>query len=500
MRIDRVMRVRGIGGAALTLVCVACTVGPDPRRPDVDSPATWAAARDRAMALELPSRLVPGTGDDRRWWTVFRDPVLDGLIATAMEESLDVQEAGLRIAQARAQRDAAAGAWYPSVEGTGVAARLRSGASGLGQALGGSSQGGQSAGAEESSGFSTNVFQVGFDATWEPDLFGKTRRNVQAAEADVRSAEDQRRDATVSLAAEITRAYLTLRGAERQRAITIADIESQERLQSLVDSRNRSGLAPTSDVASQRVQVAAARAGLPQIEQGITTNRNRLALLLALPPGALDERLGEGALPLLPPEVPVGLPGELLRRRPDIRRREADVEAATARIGVATAALFPSIRFGAVGSLSANKASDLFDWASRFGLIGAQLSVPIFQGGQLRAQVRIADLRAQEAVLTYRQTVLAAFHEVDNAMATYAQDQRRAIDVDRQYNASRHGRDLAKDRYASGLGAYIDVLNAEHQVRQSELDLAQSKVTASTDLVALFKALGGGWQDDPTNP
>ena len=500
MRIDPMRLTRGIFVAMLGSVCASCTVGPEPRRPDVDSPATWAATRNRALDPDLPSRLVVGAVDDRRWWTVFRDPVLDGLIASAMNESLDVQEAGLRIAEARAQRDAAAGAWYPSVQGTGVAARLRSGASGLGQALGGSSQGAQSGGAEASSGFSTNLFQVGFDATWEPDLFGKTRRSVQAAEADIRSAEDQRNAAMVSLAAEITRDYLILRGAERQRAITRADIEAQERLQALVDSRNRSGLAPTSDVASQRVQVAAARAGLPQIEQSIVINRNRLALLLALPPGALDDRLGEGALPPLPPDVPVDLPGELLRRRPDIRRREADVEAATARIGVATAALFPSIRFGAVGSLSANKASDLFDWASRFGLIGAQLSVPIFQGGQLRAQVRIADLRAQEAVLTYRQTVLAAFHEVDNAMTTYAQDQRRAMDVDRQFDASRHGRDLAKDRYASGLGAYIDVLNAEHQLRQAELDLAQSRVTASTDLVALFKALGGGWRDEAMNP
>ena len=157
--------------------------------------------------------------------------------------------------------------------------------------------------------------------------------------------------------------------------------------------------------------------------------------------------------------------------------------------------MFPSVRFAAIGGFTSNEGTSLFDWASRLGLIGAQLSIPIFQGGQLRAQLRVADLRAQEAAVTYRQTVLGAFHDVDNAMTTYAFEQRRASDLDHQFNDTRRGRDLARYRYESGLGAYIDVLNAEHQANQAELDLAQSTVTATTDLVALFKALGGGWDD-----
>lgn len=511
MATDPIRRSAATVAASCVFAFVAgCTVGPEPTKPDVDAPAGWAASRDAGLANDLPSRMTSDASDAKRWWSVFGDPVLDGLVDDAMKQNLDVEQAGLRIAEARAQRDVTAGRYYPSVEATGVAARLRSGAGGIGQALGGSSGGSSGSGSSNSgssnsgsssstsTGFSTNLFQVGFDATWEPDLFGGVRRGVQAAERDIVSAEEARHDAMVSLAAEIARDYLTLRGAERQRAIVRANIATQERLQALIDSRNRSGLVPSSDVATQRAQVSAARARLPDLEQAIATNRNRLALLLAMPPGSLDARLGDGALPPLPPAIPVGLPGDLLRRRPDIRRREADVEAATARIGVATAALFPSIRFGAVGSLSANKASDLFDWASRFGLVGAQLSVPIFQGGQLRSQVRVADLRAQEAVLAYRQTVLAAFHDVDNAMTAYAQDQRKTADLDRQLGDSRRGRDLARDRYGSGLAAYIDVLNAETQTNQAELDLAQSTVTATTDLVALFKAMGGGW-DDPAS-
>ena len=515
MRIERRMTDRSPRWIVAGLVALAgagCTVGPEPKAPTVDAPAAWAASRDRGIATDLPSKVVVGTTDDRRWWTIFHDPMLDRLIDTAMTQSLDVQQAGLRIAEARAQRDSVAGQYYPSVAGNGAAARLRSGASGIGSLLGGSngsggSGGSGSSGASGSSGssadssassFTTNLFQAGFDATWEPDLFGRVRRGVQAADYDILSAGEQRHDAMVSLAAEIARAYLTLRGAERQRAITLANIQTQEQLQSLIDSRNRAGLVPSSDVSTQQAQVSASRARLPLIEQNISASRNRLALLLALPPGSLDAQLGDGPLPPLPPEIPVGLPGDLLRRRPDIRKSEADVEAATARIGVATAALFPSIRFGAVGALSSNKLSDLFQWSSRFGLIGAQLTVPIFQGGQLRAQVRVADTKAQEAVITYRQTVLGAFHDVDNAMTTYAQDQRQAADIGRQLDQSRRGRELTLDRYTSGLAAYIDVLNAQIQTNQAELDLAQSAVTASTDLVALFKAMGGGWDDaDP---
>ena len=510
MPIDRVFALRRgclvrLGVGVLALACGACAVGPEPHQPDADVPAGWAAARDPKIATDLASRVVPGRTDDQRWWTVFGDPVLDGLIETATAQSLDVQQAGLRIAEARAQRDSVAGAYYPSVASNNVAARTRMGEGGLGQLIGGGGSGGASStstssSSDTSSGFSTNLFQVGFDATWEPDLFGRTRRNVQAAEFDILSAEEQRHDALVSLAAEIARDYLTLRGAERQRAITEADIASQQRLGDLIGSRNESGLAPSSDVATQRVQVSLARSKLPPIEQNVATNRNRLALLLAMPPGALDDRLATGALPALPPEVPVGLPGDLLRRRPDVRRREADFEAATARIGVAKAALFPSVRFAALGGFSGNQASTLLDWASRFGLVGAQLSIPIFQGGQLRAQLRVADLRAQEAAVTYRSTVLGAFHDVDNAITTYALEQRRAVDLGHQLDDTRRGRELARYRYEAGLGAYIDVLNAEHQANQAELDLAQSTVTATTDLVALFKALGGGWTDADGHP
>jgi multidrug efflux system outer membrane protein len=492
--------------ALLVAASAACTVGPEPRRPDVAAPDGWSPAAERAFDDGLPSRAVAGAYDGRRWWMGFGDPTLDRLVETAAAQNLDLQQTALRIAAARAQRDAAAGARLPNVEGSGLAGRSRMSENGIAKALSGGSSGSTASnggggasgsGAAASSGppSTFNLFQAGFDATWELDLFGKVRRNVQAAEADLRSAEEARRDARVSLMAEVARSYFSLRGSERQRDIAWADVATEERLLELVASRQRSGLVGEADTAAQQAQLASARAQLPPLEQAIAQSMNRIALLLALPPGGVGDWLSTATDLRLPPAVPIGLPGDLLRRRPDIRQREADLEAATARIGVAKAALFPSIRLGLAGGLQSTEAADLLSWSSRFLLGGAQLSIPVFEGGRLQAQVRVADVQAQEAVLAYRQTVLSAFHEVDNALIAYAGEQRRSVALQRQLDEARHSEGLAEARYRSGLAAYTEVLDAQRQSHQSDLSLAQSTVSASTNLVALFKALGGGWNE-----
>lgn len=489
-----------VAGLSLAASLAACTVGPELKRPEVKAPESWSAAGTQAFDPGLASHVTPGPIDSRQWWLVFRDPVLDRLIARAAAENLDLQQTTLRIEQARAQREGVAGQRYPNVEGSGIAGRARMSENGIGKALAGSSSSGSSGGGAATTQSSappstTDLFQAGFDATWELDLFGKVRRSIQAADADVRSAEAARADALVSLEAEIARDYISLRGSERQRDIALADLATASRLQALVASRNRSGLAPSSDVAAQDAQVDAARSQLPSLEQSIGQSTNRLALLLSLPPGGVTATLGTAALPALPPEVPVGIAGDLLRRRPDIRQREADLESATARIGVARASLFPSIRLGLTGGLQSIEASSLFDWSSRFLLGGTQLSIPIFEGGRLQAQVRVADLQTQQAVLAYRQTVLSAFHDVDNALVAYAAEQRRLVSLQQQLDQARRSTALADARYRSGLAAFIDVLDATRKEHDAELSLSQSAVTASTNLVALFKALGGGWDD-----
>lgn len=493
-----------------------CAVGPDFHRPQVDAPPAWSPAASAAASPDASSRLVAAPFDGSRWWTMFHDPLLDRLIDEAAAQNIDLQTAALRIASARVQREAAGGAGYPQVAGSAVAGRTRMSSNGIAGALGGGSgssgAGGASGGASGGSGSEpsivTNVFQLGFDASWELDLWGKVRRNVEAADAQVDVAEEQRHAAVASLGAEIARTYLGLRGNERQLTITRADIATQRRIGELVDSRWHAGLAAESEVAAQSSQLQSALAQLPTLEQNLAQARNRLALLLALPPGALEARLRPVATPAdmvassssaapfaLPAEVPIGLPGDLLRRRPDVRRSEAELHAATARVGVATAGLFPSVTLGLGAGFQASSPADLTDWASRFFLGGAAVSIPIFQGGQLKAQVRLADLASQQAALNYRQTVLGAYHEADDALVAYGEEQRRAAALALQLGDARRSRELALGRWRNGLAAFTEVLDAERNAHQAELQLVQSQVTESTNLIAIVKALGGGWEE-----
>jgi outer membrane protein, multidrug efflux system len=486
-----------------TALLAGCTVGPNFKPPEAAAPAAWAAA-SAPGADGVGSRPVARAFDGRRWWSVFNDPLLDQLVDEATRQNLDVQTAEARITEARAQRDLAAGAELPTIGGTGLAGRTRMSENGIASALGGgsSSSGGSSSGGGSSSSpsLTTNLYQAGFDALWELDLWGKTRRSVEAANAMTESAEQARGEASISLTADLVRAYLSLRGLQRQRAIVQADIVDQEHLLKLVESSARNGLVPRSDVTQQAAQLGAARAQRPSIDQNIEQTANRIALLLALPPGALRERLGMApqlADAALPPEVPIGLPGDLLRRRPDVMRSEAELHAATARVGVADAQLYPSIEIGAVAGFQASHASQLTDWGSRFFAGGAQVSVPLFQGGKLRAQVQVADAQLQEAVIGYRQTVLGAYHDADNALIAYTQEQRHTVELTRQVADARRSRDFAQARYRSGLSPLNEVLDIDRNTHQAELAALQSGVTASTNLVALYKALGGDWRTSP---
>ena len=489
---------------AAAMLLGACTMGPNFRRPETTPPPSWAGAA--SAPADLPSRPVARAYDGRLWWSVFKDPVLDGLVDEAVRQNLDLQTAALRIEEARAQRGSAASQGLPSVSGSGIGGRQRASKNGLASALtGGSSQQGSSSAGSSGSGAAaaapspySDLFDAGFDATWELDLWGKVRRGVEAADANIVSAEQARGDAMVSLTAEVARTYLSLRGAQRQRAIVLADIGDEQQLLKLTNSRSNNGFSSQADAVQQQAQLSASEAQLPPIDQNIDQAMNRLALLLALPPGALAERLGE--LPrddvALPPEVPVGLPGDLLRRRPDILKSEADLHAATAKVGEAKAQLFPSITLGGTAGLQSIHASSLTDWASRFWVGGAEISIPIFEGGKLKAQIRTADAQMKEAALTWRSTVLSAYHDANNALVAYADEQRHAAALARQLNDARRGDALMRSRFKNGFVSMIDVLDAQRSVHQAEEQALQSNVTASTDLVALYKALGGDWNED----
>ncbi|MCK9684247.1 efflux transporter outer membrane subunit [Scleromatobacter humisilvae] len=500
----RVTPARATALAAATLVG-ACTMGPNFHRPETTPPPSWAGAA--SAPADLPSKPVARAYDGRLWWSVFRDPMLDGLVDEAVRQNLDLQTAALRIEEARAQRGSAASQGLPQVNGSGIGGRQRASKNGLASALtgGASQQGSSSAGAGGSAATPapapspySDLFDVGFDATWELDLWGKVRRGVEAADASIVSAEQARGDAMVSMTAEVARTYLSLRGAQRQRAIVLADIDDEQQLLKLTNSRANNGFSSQADAVQQQAQLSASQAQLPPIDQNIDQAMNRLALLLALPPGALADRLGP--LPqddvALPPEVPVGLPGDLLRRRPDILKSEADLHAATAKVGQAKAQLFPSITLGGTAGLQSIHADSLTDWASRFWVGGAQVSIPIFEGGKLKAQIRTADAQMKEAALAWRGTVLSAYHDANNALVAYADEQRHASALARQLADARRGDELMRSRFKSGFVSMIDVLDAQRNVHQAEQQALQSNVTASTDLVALYKALGGDWSED----
>jgi len=489
---------------AAAMLLGACTMGPNFHRPETTPPPSWAGAA--SAPADLPSKPVVHAYDGRLWWSVFKDPVLDALVDEALRQNLDLQTAALRIEEARAQRGSAASQGLPSVSGTGLGGRQRASKNGLASALtGGASQQGSSSAGSSGSGAAaaapspySDLFDAGFDATWELDLWGKVRRGVEAADANIVSAEQARGDAMVSLTAEVARTYLSLRGAQRQRAIVLADIADEQQLLKLTNSRSNNGFASQADAVQQQAQLSSSEAQLPPIDQNIDQAMNRLALLLALPPGALADRLGP--LPradvALPPEVPVGLPGDLLRRRPDILKSEADLHAATAKIGQAKAQLFPSITLGGTAGFQSIHADSLTDWASRFWVGGAEISIPIFEGGKLKAQIRIADAQMKEAALNWRSTVLSAYHDANNALVAYADEQRHASALARQLSDARRGDTLMRSRYANGFVSMIDVLDAQRNVHQAEQQALQSNVTASTDLVALYKALGGDWNED----
>ena len=495
---SRVTPARALALACATLLG-ACTMGPNFTRPETTPPPAFPAATPRG---DVPSKPVARAYDGRQWWSVFKDPVLDRLVDDAQRQNLDLQTAALRIEEARAQRGGAAAQGRPSVSGMGLGGRQRASQNGFTSALaGGASQ--QAGGAGDAAAASapspySDLFQIGFDATWELDLWGKARRGVEAADANIVSAEQARGNAMISLTAEVARTYLALRGAQRRHAIVQADIDDERQLLTLTNSRSKNGFASQADAVQQQASLSASQAQLPPIEQDIDQAMNRLALLLALPPGALVERLGP--LPpddvALPPEVPVGLPGDLLRRRPDILKSEADLHAATAKVGQAKAQLFPSITLGGSAGLQSVHADSLTDWASRFWVGGAQVSIPIFEGGKLKAQIRTADAQMKEVALVWRSTVLAAYHDADNALVAYADEQRHAAALARQLADARRADALMRSRHRSGFVSMIEVLDAQRSVHQAEQQALQSNVAASTDLVALYKALGGDWSED----
>ncbi len=488
-----------------------CMVGPNYKAPKMDVPGSFATTQPSPPALYT-------------WWQSFNDPKLDDLIARALASNLDLQLAQERVIEARAQRDLSTGNLFPTVNTVGGYNRTRiSSTAGLAGFLGGGATNGGStptqitpppnspgvqtdlarpnaAGAGGSTGFSIpskiQLYQAGFDASWEIDVFGGIRRSVEAADADVEAQENARRDAMLTLLGDVARNYVQVRGLQRQIHIAGDNIKSQRDTLDLTQSRFKAGLATDLDVARAEAQVNTTEAAVPTLEISLKQSIHRLGILLGEPPESLLAELStEAPIPPPPPSlVPTGLPSDLLRRRPDVRRAERQLAAATARIGVATADLFPRFSLTGALGLESQEFKDLARGNSLFWNIGPSVSWPIFDAGKIVSNIHIQDARQREALIQYKQVVLTSLEDVENAMTAYQQEQIRRQFLANSADANRRAVQLATLLYTKGLADFLNVLDAQRDLFASEDQLVQSEQNVSANLVALYKALGGGWE------
>jgi outer membrane protein, multidrug efflux system len=496
------MRRRLLGALALSVGVGAagCTVGPEFTPPKSETPKQWSDPS--ANGAGQRSGVTTAAEPDPRWWRAFNDPELDRLVDRAVSGNLDLKQAVLRIAEARGQETVSAAAGLPQIKSTDTYTREQLGLKGLLQEHGAynlTKQYPQAGPLLNELTQPVDMYQVGFDASWELDLFGRVRRSVEQAQAQTEAQIASTNDALVSLEAEVAQTYAQLRGAQAETATLQDNLRTENDILGLTRNRRQNGLAPQLDVESAIAARASTQALLPQYERQAEQAMNALAVLIGEPPGTLRTELqASSPMPPTPPSVPIGLPASLARRRPDIREAEAQLHAATAGIGVAVAQLFPDVSLTGEAGLRSDRLKYLARWSSLFYSYGPSVSIPIFEGGQLRAQVKIAKAQAAEAALAYRKAVLNALEEVENALVAYRTDEDQRVALANTVAANDRALSLSRNRYQNGVSSFIDVLNAEHNWAQSRQQLIAATLSETTDLVGLYKALGGGWQEGTT--
>jgi multidrug efflux system outer membrane protein len=502
--------------AALLLGLGACTVGPDfvpPKPPDVQS---WNDSS--AHRTDPNARVSPASNPDPEWWSGFDDPVLTQLEKQAISGNLDLQQAVLRVVEARQNEVAARAAGLPTLGGTGSYMREQIGAKGVLESTGvtgelntladqnsplnqyspglGTKVGSVADSALNKIEQPINLYQYGFDASWELDLFGKVRRSVEQANASTQAQVEATNDALVMLEGQVADAYVQVRGAQALLASQQENVAAAQSSLDLTQRQQRQGLATQLDVDQALTLLGDNQSQLPGYEKQEQQAINQLSVLVGQPPGTLDALLTPAApMPTVPPVVGIGVPSELARRRPDIHEAEAQLHAATANVGVATASFYPDISLTGNAGLRAIDASYLTNWASLFYSFGPSISLPIFQGGKLTASLRMARAQQTAAALNYRGTVLNALREVEDALVAYRTDRAAR---DKLAGTIRSGEDalyLARDSYRNGLSNFLQVLDAERTLVQSRQQLIQADVTLTDDVIALYNALGGGWQE-----
>ena len=470
--------------AALSLLA-ACTVGPDYEPPDLTTtvPDQWHTAVETEMTAD--------TTDLELWWLTFNDPLLTDLIRRAEFGNLDLQAAVGRVAEARAIRGIANGRYWPDIILGGAYSYQKLSENGLQGAQAG--QPGDPGGTE----LLKEPFEswsAGLSMSWEIDLFGRIRRTVEASDAQLQASVEDYRDVLVTLYAEVGGAYVDARTFQTRLDFAEQNVESQRNSLELTRDRFNAGLTSALDVAQAEQNLAQTESTIPSLEIGLEAGLNRLAVLLGEAPGTLHEELqAYSGLPEPDDKVAYGIPADLLRRRPDIRQSERLLASQTARIGIATADLYPTLSLGGSIGLEALDFENLAEGSSLFWSLVPQISWPIFTGGKIQNRIRAEEARTQQALAAYEQTVLHALEEVQNSLVAYGQEKQRKDRLLEAVRASQRAVDLVQTQYVSGLTNFQNFLDAQRSLFRQQDELAESAGQVVNNLITLNRSLGGGW-------
>jgi NodT family efflux transporter outer membrane factor (OMF) lipoprotein len=479
------MRGPRLPGLCLALALGACKVGPDYVQPEIDLNDDWRAAVEAEMARDEP--------DIERWWESLEDSTLTDLIRRAELANLDLRIAVARVAEARALRGIAKGDLYPDLVLDGAYSYTQiSENSPLGQVIVGS--GGEVEPAEG--------WQTGASSFWEIDLFGRIRRRSEAATAQFEATIEDYRDVLVSLYAEVALNYVDARSLQARLSFARQNAQGQRESLELTRDRFEAGLTSALDVAQAEQNLAQTESTIPTLESGLNSALNRLAVLLAAQPGALHDRLmtDGGAIPDVPPDVLTGVPTDILRRRPDVRRAERQLAAQTALIGVATADLYPTFSISGFVEAVAGTFSGVFEGESVGWGIVPGFRWDLFQGGKIRNNIRAEEARTDQALYAYQQTILVALQEVENALVNYDRELLRRDRLQDAVDASQRAVDLVRTQYISGLTNFQNLLDTQRSLFQQQDLLATSEGQVVQNLIVLNRALGGGWSLEPEAP
>ncbi len=456
---------------AMIILNGCAAVGPDYVKPETPVPANWNSRSKGDSASGKPEPQAPAA-----WWAVFKDSELTGLIEQAVAGSLDLRKARAKLREARAKRGAAQTELYPALDASGSAARSRTSG-------------------DTGTGTTGALYTAGLDASWELDIFGGVRRSVEAAGADLQASREDLRDVLVSLLAEVALNYVELRTYQTRMDIAEANLKAQDETCRLTLWRSQAGLSDELAVQQARYNLESTRSKIPALRTGAEEAKNRLAVLLGKQPGTLHRALEDHKpIPATPLNVAVGIPADVLRQRPDVRRAERQLSAQTARVGVATADLYPKFKLSGSIGLEALTPGGLFSSDSGTLSGSSGFSWRIFDAGAVRRNIEAQSAVQEQYLVAYEAAVLGALEEVEKSLTAYAEEQRRRQALSEATRAAKEAAELARFKYEAGLTDFSSVLEAERSLLTFQDDLAQSEGTIISNLIKLYKALGGGWE------